>query len=108
MRIFGNSNEIQRILYEHKYGDWYFENEFYLEQFLNLKQKDLTVDEYTCQPRELQDVNYRRARYNLVHYVRGLPLNILENMNHCHTSQEAYFEAFLVEHMLRQSRMQQS
>ena len=53
MNFFGNSIEIQRTLCQYKYGEWYFENEFYFEQFLNLKQKDLTVDEYTLQFREL-------------------------------------------------------
>lgn len=49
MRIFGSSNEIQGILYELKYGDWYFDNEFYFEQFLSLEQGNLIVYEYTGQ-----------------------------------------------------------
>ena len=38
MRIFGHSNEVQRILYEQEYGDWYYESKVYFEQFLNLQQ----------------------------------------------------------------------
>ena len=59
MKNFGSSIELQRTWYELTYRDWYFENEFYFEQFLNLKQDDLTVDEYTHQFRELQDMRIR-------------------------------------------------
>ena len=105
MRIFGHSIEIQRIQYERKYGNWYFKNEFYFEEFLNLKQENLTVDEYTRQFRELQDICELEEDeiHDLVRYIRGLRPNILENMNFCKTSQEAYLEAFRVEHMLRRS-----
>ena len=81
--------------------DWYFENEFYFEQFLNLKQEDVTADEYTGQFRELQDIcKLEDEIHDFVHYIIGLKPNILENMNHCKTS-EAYIEAIRVEHVLR-------
>ena len=45
--------------------------------------------------------------HNLVCYIRCLR-PILENMNCCNTSQEAYIEAFRVEHMLKMSHMLKS
>ena len=63
------------------------------------------VDDYTRQFRELQDICKLEEdeTHDLVRYIQGLRLDILENMNFCKTSQEAYLEAFRVEHMLRRS-----
>ena len=44
--------------------------------------------------------------HDLAHHVKGLRPDILENMNYCKTSQEAYLKAIRVEHMLRRSCMQ--
>lgn len=109
MRIFGHSIEIQRIQYACKYGNWYFENEFYFEEFLSLKQENLTVDEYTRQFRELQDICEldEDETHDLVRYVSGLKPDIVDNMNYGKTSQEAYLEAIRVERMLRRSQRQQ-
>ena len=106
MRIFGHTIEIQRIQYECKYGNWYFENEFYFEEFLNLKQENLTVDEYTHQFQELHEICklVEDERHDLARYVQGLRPEILENMTYCKTSQEVYFEAIRVERMHRKSR----
>ena len=67
------------------------------------------VDEYTRQFWELQDLSELEegATNDLAHYVRGLTLDIVENMNYCKTSQEAYLKAIWVERMLKKSRMQQ-
>lgn len=35
--------------YQYRYGDLYYENMLYFEQFINLKQTILTGDEYTYQ-----------------------------------------------------------
>ena len=70
---------MQIIWYKFTYGDWYFENEFYFEQFLNLKQKDLTVDEYTRQYRELHEICELEEDkiHDLARSVQGLRTNIL-------------------------------
>ena len=39
-------NDIQRMAYACKYGDWYYENKDYFEQNLNLRKGKLSVDEY--------------------------------------------------------------
>lgn len=90
MRIFGASNEIQRILYESKCGDLYFENEAYFEQFLNLNQEDFIL--------QFQELQYLYALeeseiHDLDCYIRGLRLYLLENRNFCKTIQEVYIEA---------------
>ena len=102
MKNFGSSIELQRIWYKFIYGDWYFESEFYFEQFFNLKQEHLTVDEYTRQFRELQNIYELEEDeiHDLARYVQGLRSDILENMNYCKSSQEAYLEAIRVERIL--------
>ena len=76
-------------------------------KFLNLKQEDLIVDEYTCQFRDLQYLCELEEDeiHDLVRYIRGLRLDILEKMNHCKTSQDAYIEVFRAEHMPKWSHM---
>ena len=110
MKIFGNSIEIQRIWYKLTYRDWYFENEFYFEQFLNLKQEGLPVDEYTRQFQELHEICELKEDeiHDLARYVQGLRPDILKNMNYYKTSQEASLEAIRAEYMLRKSCMCQS
>ena len=41
--------EQQRKLYQKRYGDRHYKNAVYFEQYLHLKQGDLTVNEYTSQ-----------------------------------------------------------
>lgn len=52
----GASDISPRILYQYKHEDWYYENVFYYEQFINLKQEKLVVAEYTDQFKELHDI----------------------------------------------------
>ena len=68
-----------------------------------MKQENLTVDEYSRHFRELQDICELEEDeiHDLVRYIQGLRPDILENMSFCKTSQEAYLEAFRIEHMLR-------
>ena len=40
-------NELQRAKYALKYGKWYSENEDYSRQFLDVKQGELSVVEYS-------------------------------------------------------------
>lgn len=47
-------NTIQRMIHACEHGDWYYANKVYFEQFLNLKQGDLTVDEYLDEFSRLQ------------------------------------------------------
>ena len=47
---------MQRIIYACKYGDCYYENKDRFDQFLNLKQGKLTVDEYSNELFKLQEV----------------------------------------------------
>ena len=103
MRLFGSPIKIQRIQYECKYANWYFENEFYFEEFLNLTREYLMVDEYTWQFQELHEICEleENERHDLARYVHGLRPDILENMTYCKTSQKAYLEAIRVEHMLK-------
>ena len=63
----------------------------------------MTVDEYTSQFRELQDIYELEEDeiHDLVRYIRDLRPDSLDNMNFCKTSQVAYLEAFHVESMLR-------
>ena len=91
MKIFGCSNEAQRILYDHKYRDWYYANEVYFEQFLNLKQGDLIVDEYSDQFSRLQQVCEleQSELHDLNRFIRGLRPNKLHNMNYCEASHDA-------------------
>ena len=43
--------------------------------------------------------------HDLISFVRGLRLDIMENMNDCTTVHEAYWEAIQVECMLKRSYM---
>ena len=105
MQIFGCLNEVQRMLYGHKYGNWYYANEVYLEQFLNLEPGDWTVDEYSDQFLKLQQVCEleQNELHDLNRFIRGWRPNILQNMNYCKTIHDAYWEAIRVERMLKRS-----
>ena len=49
-------NDMQRIIYACKYENWYYENKDYFVQFLNLRQGNLTVDEYSDEFSKLLEV----------------------------------------------------
>ena len=110
MKIFGSSNEVQKILYKQKYGAWYFEKAIYFEQFLSFTQGKFTVAEYTDRIQALHNLCAldESPTHDLAQSIRGLRPDILENMNHSNTIQEAYSEAIHAEHTLRQSHMPQS
>lgn len=78
MQIFGFSNELQIIMYECKYGDWYFENEVYFKKFLSLKQGDMIVDAYEYQFSKMQYLYHLEEdeTHDLNSFLRGLRLNI--------------------------------
>ena len=57
MRNIGPPDEVRSYLYQYKYGNGYFENVVYFHELLNLKQKELSIVEYTRQFQELQYVN---------------------------------------------------
>ena len=48
------NDQLERIIYKLEFGKWYYENKVYFEQFLNLRQGDLTIDEYIDQLSKLQ------------------------------------------------------
>ena len=103
MRNIGPSYEVQGYLYQHKYGNWYFKNQIYFDQFLNLRQREWSVDEYTCRFQELQNLCALNESdsHDVTRFMRGLNLDIEEKIKFCQIVQEAYKEAISVEHMLR-------
>lgn len=40
------NDQVQRFTYTIKYGQWYYENVAYFEQYLNLRQEKLSTNEY--------------------------------------------------------------
>lgn len=80
MRNFGPFGEVQGYLYQYKYGSWYFNNKFYFNQFLNLKQRELSIDAYTRQFQELQCLcPLKESESHCVARMRGLKLDRGEN-----------------------------
>ena len=98
-------NALQRVRYAGKYGIWYFENEVYFTQFLNLKQGELSVLQYSNQFSRLKDACGMEddEEHDLISFVRGLRPNIVERMSDCKTIHEAYWEAIRMERMLKRS-----
>ena len=86
----------QRKLYQKRYGDRYYKKEIYFEQFLHLKQGDLTVNDYMRQYQNLEfDCNLKGIdKDDKKRYMSGLRLEIQDKMRFCMTIQEAYLEAF--------------
>ena len=85
-------NELQRVKYALKYGKWYNENENYFQQFLNLAQGELSIIEYFDQFSRLQDVCELEddEEHDLISFLSGLKLDILEHMNDCKNIYEAF------------------
>ena len=96
-------NALQRAKYAVKYGIWYAKNEDHFRQFLDLKQAEFFVLEYSDQFSRLQDscgLEYDE-KHNLISFLRGLRPDIVERMNDCKTIHEACWEAKPVERMLK-------
>ena len=85
------------IPYARKYGKWYFENEDYFCQSLDLKQGELSIVEYSDQFLRLKDERVLEddEEYDLTSFLKCLRSDIVERMNHCKTIYEAYWEAYL-------------
>eukprot|EP00268_Persea_americana_P061506 TRINITY_DN7781_c0_g1_i8.p1 TRINITY_DN7781_c0_g1~~TRINITY_DN7781_c0_g1_i8.p1 ORF type:complete len:213 (+),score=32.51 TRINITY_DN7781_c0_g1_i8:230-868(+) len=109
MRNIGPSDEVQSYLNQYKYGIFYFENEAYFHEFLNLKQKELSVDEYTRRFQKLQHpcALNERELHDVTRFMSGLNPDTEEKMKFCQTIQEACKDAIRVERILRQSHIQQ-
>ena len=92
-------NDIQKIIYECKYGQWFSDNKAYFDQFLNLSQGKLTADEYSDEFSRLQvrcaldedDEHY------VTFFTRGLRPSIRNYMKkECKDMYEAFWEAIRV------------
>ena len=84
-------NELQRAKYAFKYGKWYYEKDDYFRQFLDLKQGELSVVEYSHQFSRLQDTRLEDDdEHDLTNFLKGLKSNIVERMNDCKTIHEAH------------------
>ena len=70
----------------------YFENQVYFTQFLDLKQGELSVLQYSDQFSRLQDACGMEddEERDLISFVRGLRPYIVERMNDCMPIHEAY------------------
>ena len=80
MRICEFSRELQQIMYACEYVHWYYKNEVYFNQFLSLKQGDLTVFKYEQQFSKLQYLCQlvESEEHDLNSFLRGLRLHIGE------------------------------
>ena len=105
MRNIGPLDAVLSCLYQYTYGNWYFKKKFYFDQFLNLVQRELSVDEYTCRFRELQHqcASNGSESHDVTRFMRGLNPDIEEKMKWYQTVHEAFKEAIHVEHVLQQS-----
>lgn len=85
-------SELQRTICVLKYGEWYYENEEFLKQFLSLGQGDLKIIEYFNQFSWLQDVCGLddSEEDDLISFLSGLRPDMLEKMNDCKTIHEGY------------------
>ena len=96
-------NDMQRIIYACKYGNWYYENKDYFDRFLNLRQGKLTVDEYSDEFSSLQAqcaLDEDDEHYVTI-FTRGLRPSIQNNMKkECKDMYEAFWEAIRVERLI--------
>ena len=90
-------NALQRVKYASKYGIWYF------EQFLDLKQEELSALQYSDQFPRLQDACGVEddEEHDLISFVRGSRPDIVERMNDCTNIHEAYWDPICLERMLK-------
>lgn len=89
---------MQRIIYACKYGNWYYENKEYFDQFLNLRQGKLTIDEYSDEFSSLQAqcaLDEDNGHYVTI-FTRGL------------RPSEAFWEAICVERLIKRYRLRKA
>ena len=80
-KISNLNDQLKRLEYAIKYGTWFYKNSVYFDQFLNLRQEKLIVDEYIEEFSRLQCVcNLKSENYDFDRFIRGLRPDILENM----------------------------
>ena len=97
----------KEVKYASKYGMWYFENAVYFRSFLDLKQGELSVLEYSDEFSKLQDACGMEddEEHDFISFVRGLRPDMVERMTDCQTIHEAFWEAIRVERILKRSRL---
>jgi len=85
-------NALQGVRYACQYGLWYAVNKNYFQQFLDLKQEELSVLEYSDQFSRLQDACGMEddEEHDFISFVRGLRPDIVERMTDCKTIHEAF------------------
>lgn len=91
-------NGLQRVIYACEYGDWYYENRYYL----NLRLGKLSMDEYADEFDRLNCLcKLGRANYFNC-FLKDLWSRILKNMKkECETMYDAFWEVIRVEHLTK-------
>ena len=103
------SDQLKRLECATKYGTWFTKNAVYFDQFLNLRQENLTVDECIEEFSRLHCIcKLKRQNYDFDRFLRGLRPDILKNMRDCNDIFEGYQEAILFWYKIRWSRMRKS
>ena len=100
-------NALQGVRYACQHGLWYVVNKNYFQQFLDLKQEELSVLEYSDEFSRLQDACGMEddEEHDFISFVRGLRPDIVERMTDCKTIHEAFWEAIRVERILKMSHL---
>lgn len=100
-------NALQGVRYACQYGLWYVVNKNYFKQFLDLKQEELSVHEYSYQFSRLQDACGMEddEERDFISFVRGLRPDVVKRMTDCKTIHEAFWEAIRVERLLKRSHI---
>ena len=92
--------------YANKYGQWYYENEVYFEQYLNLRQGKLTVDEYANEFDRLQCLcKLESETHDFNHFLKGSQPCILKNMKDRKDMHNAYSEVIHVERLIKHNHL---
>ena len=100
-------NALQGVRYACQYGLWYVVNKNYFQQFLDLKQEDLSILDYGDMLSWLKDKCGLEddEEYDFISFVRGLRSDIVERMSNCKTIHEAFWDAIRVERILKRSHL---
>ena len=86
---------------------WYFENAVYFRSFLDLKQGELSVLEYSDKFSRLQGACGMEddEEHDFISFVRSLRPDIVKRMTDYKTIHEVFWEAIRVERMLKRSHI---